>query len=38
MVEVLGEIDQVVLDAWGEAYGFLADIFIQTEAALYEAS
>jgi len=38
MVEVLGEVDQVVLDAWGEAYGFLAKIFIDAEAAKYAAS
>ena len=35
MVEVLGEVDMSVLDAWTEAYGFLADIFISAEADLY---
>jgi len=37
MVEVLGEIDVEVLDAWGEAYTFLADIFIATEATMAAA-
>ncbi|MGF1688832.1 NO-inducible flavohemoprotein [Photobacterium japonica] len=27
---------QAVLDAWGEAYGLLANIFIQREAAIYQ--
>lgn len=35
MVEVLGEVDMAVVDAWTEAYGFLADIFISAEADLY---
>ena len=36
--DVLGEAatDQV-LEAWGEAYGFLADILIGRETSLYEA-
>lgn len=34
MVDVLGELDPAVLDAWGEAYGFLADVFISIEADL----
>ena len=34
MVDVLGELDPAVLDAWGEAYGFLADVFIGIEADL----
>ncbi len=34
MVDVLGELDIAVIDAWSEAYTFLADIFIETEAAL----
>lgn len=38
MVDVLGELDSAVLDAWGEAYGFLADIFIGVEAELAGAA
>lgn len=35
--DVLGDaVDQTVLDAWGEAYWFLADILIGKEKALYE--
>ncbi len=37
MVDVLGELDPSVLDAWGAAYGFLADIFISVEANLMAA-
>lgn len=34
--DVLGDaVDQKTLDAWGEAYWFLADILIGTEAAMY---
>ncbi|UTV27533.1 NO-inducible flavohemoprotein [Photobacterium atrarenae] len=29
---------QAVLDAWGEAYGVLADVFIQREEAIYQES
>lgn len=38
MVEVLGEIDLTVLDAWSEAYGALAAILIETEASISEAA
>ena len=38
MVEVLGEIDIAVVEAWGEAYEFLANIFIEAEAAKYAAA
>jgi nitric oxide dioxygenase len=37
--DVLGDaVDQKVLDAWGEAYWFLADILIGAEKAMYEAA
>lgn len=36
--DVLGDaVDQRVLDAWGEAYWFLADILIAAEASKYRA-
>lgn len=36
--DVLGDaVDQPVLDAWGEAYWFLANILIEAEAAKYRA-
>jgi len=36
--DVLGDaVDQTILDAWGEAYWFLADILIGKEKALYGA-
>ncbi len=38
MVDVLGELDIAVLDAWGAAYGALADVFIGAEAALMETA
>lgn len=38
MVDVLGELDPTVIDAWGEAYGFLADVFISVETELAAAS
>jgi hemoglobin-like flavoprotein len=35
--DVLGDaVDQTVLDAWGEAYWFLADILIGRETAIYD--
>lgn len=34
MVDVLGELDTAVIDAWAEAYNYLAAIFIEVEAAL----
>ena len=37
--DVLGDaVNQIVLDAWGEAYWFLADILIEAEAARYRAA
>jgi len=37
--DVLGDaVDQPVLDAWGQAYWFLADILIGQEKALYQAA
>ena len=37
--DVLGDaVNQIVLDAWGEAYWFLADILIEAEAAKYRAA
>jgi hemoglobin-like flavoprotein len=37
--DVLGDaVNQNVLDAWGEAYWFLADILIEAEAARYRAA
>jgi len=37
--DVLGDaVDQPVLDAWGQAYWFLADILIGKEKALYQAA
>lgn len=38
MMHVLGEVELVVLEAWGEAYDFLANVFIGIEAELYEAA
>lgn len=37
MVDVLGELDPSVLDAWGQAYGYLANIFIEVEAGVAAA-
>ena len=34
MVEVLGELDSSILDAWSDAYNYLADILIAAEGAL----
>jgi len=37
--DVLGDaVDQPVLDAWGQAYWFLADILIGKEKSLYQAA
>ncbi len=37
MKDVLGEAaTEEVIDAWGEAYNALANIFIETEAKLYK--
>ncbi len=38
MTDVLGELDASIVDAWAAAYGYLADIFISTEAELYAAA
>ena len=38
MVDVLGDLDQAILDAWGAAYGFLADIFIGVESDMRKAA
>lgn len=38
MVDVLGALDDSVVDAWASAYGFLADVFISVEAELAAAS
>jgi nitric oxide dioxygenase len=37
MGDVLGPLDASIVDAWAEAYGYLADIFITTEAELRSA-
>ena len=34
MVDVLGEVDAVVIDAWGAAYDWLANQFVQVESGL----
>lgn len=34
MVEVLGGLDTAIIDAWSQAYSFLADVFINAEAEL----
>lgn len=34
MVDVLGELDVTIIDAWGSAYNVLADVFISLEAEL----
>jgi|GEM_PF-1674136 len=38
MVDVLGELDSTVIDAWAEAYEYLAGIFIAVEVGLREAA
>ena len=38
MVDVLGDLDASILDAWGAAYGFLANIFIGVETDLRNAA
>lgn len=38
MSDVLGPLDEVVVSAWEEAYGFLAAVFVQIEADLASAA
>lgn len=38
MISVLGEMDMAVLDAWAEAYAYLANVFIGIEAELYASA
>ena len=38
LVEVLGEIDGAIVDAWGQAYAVLSAILITSEAEMAEAS
>lgn len=38
MVDVLGELDESIVEAWSQAYGYLADIFIAAETELRDAA
>ncbi len=38
MVDVLGELPSEVVSAWAEAYGYLADLFIEIETELSSAA
>lgn len=35
MVDVLGPLDASVVNAWGDAYGYLASVMVQLESAIY---
>ena len=38
MVDVLGPLDDAVIDAWGEAYDYLASVFIEVDAGKMAAA